>query len=68
MEVIEVLQTAARKDVNIEVRIAAIQELGQLGPLAKSAEPTLRELAQTDARPTVRQAAQAALKLLKGAP
>jgi HEAT repeat protein len=67
-EIVAALETTARKDGNVEVRIAAIQELGQLGAAAKSAEPTLSDLAQNDPRPTVRQAAQAALKLLKGAP
>jgi HEAT repeat protein len=49
-------------DENVEARLAAIQELGQLGPAAKDAEATLRGLARNDSRTSIREAAEAALK------
>ena len=44
-----------------EVRVAAIDELALLGPIAHSAVPALRE-ARRDGRQAVREAAEAALK------
>ncbi len=66
-EVIPALEKLAKEDRNVEVRVAAIQELGGLGPAAKSAEATLVELAN-DARPSIREAATVALKRVRAAP
>ena len=67
-EIVTALQEVARLDGNVEVRVAAIQELGQLGPDGKAAEETLADLAANDPRPSIREAAQAALKRVKAAP
>ncbi len=48
-----------------DAQIAAVQELGDLGSAAKPAIDTLKRLAETSARPTVRAAAAAALKKLQ---
>lgn len=61
-ETIDVLLTVAQKDESTENRIAAIQELGELGPLAKSAVKTLSAIAQQDGRAAVREAAAKAVK------
>jgi HEAT repeat protein len=66
-EVVAVLEKMAKLDLNVEVRVAAIQELGGLGEAAKSAEPTLSELAD-DPRASIREAARAALKRLRAPP
>jgi hypothetical protein len=66
-EVVPSLEKVAREDRNVEVRVAAIQELGGLGPAAKSAEGTLSELAG-DPRPSIREAAAYALKRVKAPP
>jgi HEAT repeat protein len=63
-EVVPALEKVAREDRNVEVRVAAIQELGGLGPAAKSAERTLTDLAG-DPRPAIREAATYALKRVK---
>jgi HEAT repeat protein len=55
-------------DDNVEARLAAIQELGQLGPAARAAEPVLRGLARNDSRPSVREAAATALKKVTASP
>ena len=67
-EVIKVLAKMARNDENVEVRLAAIQELGLLEGAAKEAEPDLRHLFENDEREAVRQAAEVALKKIKGSP
>jgi HEAT repeat protein len=67
-EVIAELKIVCVKDDNIEVRLAAIQELGAQGPIAKDAEATLQSLASNDARPSIREAAAAALKKIRTAP
>jgi HEAT repeat protein len=66
-EVIGQLEKVARADGNVEVRVAAIQELGGLGPAARSAEGTLAKLA-TEARASIRDAAVEALKRIRTAP
>jgi HEAT repeat protein len=63
-EVIPQLEKMAREDGNVEVRVAAIQELGVLGPAAKAAEKTLTKLAN-DPRASIRDAAVEALKLVR---
>ena len=47
-------------------RLVAIQELGALGGAAEKAVPVLQDIARDDARATLRQAAEAALKKIKG--
>jgi hypothetical protein len=49
--VIGALADAAAKDDNTENRLAAIQELGRLGDLAKEAVPALTRLASGDSAP-----------------
>ena len=66
-EVVTMLQNLARKDGNIEVRIAAIQELAQMGPAAKAAIPALVS-ASRDARSAVSEAAKDALKRVQPMP
>ena len=55
-DAIPLLTNAAKEDKSTENRIAAIQELAELGPLAKDAVPTLTALAAQDARATIRDA------------
>jgi hypothetical protein len=57
-----VLLTVAKIDDSTENRIAAIQELGELGSLAKSALDQLNVIAQQDGRAAVRDAASKAVK------
>jgi HEAT repeat protein len=61
------LAEAALKDENVENRLAAIQELGQLGSVAADAAPALVQLA-ADSRGSIREAAADALKKIKSAP
>jgi HEAT repeat protein len=61
------LAEAALKDENVENRLAAIQELGQLGELAADAAPTLVQLS-SDSRGSIREAAADALKKIKSSP
>ncbi len=49
----------------MENRFAAIHELGELGPLAKSAVASLTTIASLDARATIREAAQKAVKRIQ---
>jgi hypothetical protein len=65
-EVVRVLETVCVKDLVTENRLAAIQELGQLGAVANRAVDTLTTLAEQDSRFSIRDAAQAALKKIKG--
>lgn len=67
-EAIKLLADAARSDVNLENRLAAIQELGQLHFALAEVLPILDDLAAKDARATVREAAQTAAKKIKRAP
>jgi len=61
------LAEAAVKDENVENRLAAIQELGQLGNLAADSVPALVQLS-SDSRGSIREAAYDALKKIKSAP
>jgi HEAT repeat protein len=61
-EAVLVLLTVAKIDDSTENRIAAIQELGELGSLAKSALDQLNVIAQQDGRAAVRDAASKAVK------
>jgi HEAT repeat protein len=62
--IVPALADSALKDENVENRLAAIQELGQLGNLAVAAVPTLNQLT-SDSRGSIRNAAQDALKKIK---
>jgi HEAT repeat protein len=53
-------------DDNVDVQIAAIQELGELGGSAKSATATLQRLIDNTGRDLIREAAQNALKKIMG--
>jgi HEAT repeat protein len=66
-DAVPVLAKLAQDDEAAENRLAAIQELGELGPTAAPATPVLQGIAQGEARATLRQAAQLALKKIKGA-
>jgi HEAT repeats len=59
------LADLALKDAHVENRLAAIGELGQLGPAAAAAGDTLASIAQQDARAALRDAAAAALKKIR---
>jgi HEAT repeat protein len=61
-EAVTILTAAAREDESTENRIAAIQELAELGPLAKSAVESLTTIAAEDPRAAIREAASKALK------
>jgi HEAT repeat protein len=65
-ESIVLLIDEAKKDANVENRLAAIQELGQLSPYAAQIGPVLTELATNDNEASIRTAAEAALKKLAG--
>ena len=65
-ESIVLLVDEAKKDANVENRLAAIQELGQLSPYATQIGPVLTELATNDNEASIRAAAEAALKKLAG--
>jgi HEAT repeat protein len=67
-EAVTLLAEAAEKDANLENRLAAVQELGQLEAAALDALPVLDRLAAEDVRASVREAARAALKRIKGTP
>ncbi len=64
-DAVPVLAKLAQDDEAAENRLAAIQELGELGPTAAKAVPVLQGIAQGDARARLREAAQAALKSIK---
>jgi HEAT repeat protein len=61
-EAVKVLTTAAVDDKSTENRIAAIQELTELGSLAKGAVTELSEIASQDPRAAIRDAASKAVK------
>ena len=65
-EAVALLAEAAVKDANVENRLAALQELGQLEMAAQSALPTLERLAVEDSRGSIREAARNAMKKIKG--
>lgn len=64
-EVIPAL-VARTSDEHLESRLAAIQELGLLGPLARDAEAVLVNIARNDTRGAVREAAAVAVKKIRG--
>ena len=64
-DAISVLTEAARLDKSTENRIAAIQELAELGSLAKAAIPVLTTIADEDARAAIRAAAEKAVAQIK---
>lgn len=57
---------AAEKDLNLENRLAAIQELGNLGKIAADAAKALQGLAVNDPRANIREAAAEAAKKVQG--
>ncbi len=65
---VEVLTLAAERDESTENRIAAIQELGELGAFAKGAVESLTSIAAQDARGAIRAAASKALKQIRPSP
>ena len=65
-EAIVQLTAVAKDDKSTENRIAAIQELAELGTLAKDAVPTLTSLAAQDSRATIREAASKAIQQISG--
>jgi HEAT repeat protein len=65
-EAVRILAKLARNDDNVEVRLAAIQELGLIGSAAKIAEPDLRYIIEHDERETVREQAEVAVKRIQG--
>lgn len=65
-EAVTLLADAAQKDANLENRLAALQELGQLEAAALDALPALTRLVAEDSRASVREAAQAAVNKIKG--
>jgi len=67
-EAVTLLADAAQKDANLENRLAALQELEQLETAAMDALPALNRLVAEDVRASVRDAAQSAVKKIKGAP
>jgi HEAT repeat protein len=67
-EIVRALAERAAKDLNVDVRLAAIQELGALGAAARPALGTLKALAADEPRPALRDAARAALKNIPGNP
>ncbi|MCI0683872.1 MAG: HEAT repeat domain-containing protein [Gemmataceae bacterium] len=64
-EAVTALAELAAKDAHVENRLAAIGELGQLGPTAASAADALATIAAQDARAALREAAAAALKKIR---
>lgn len=64
-DAVAALIAAAREDESTENRIAAIQELGTLGALAKSAVAPLTTIAAQDPRAAIREAAGKALKQIQ---
>jgi HEAT repeat protein len=65
-EVIPELVQRCRKDDVVEVRLAAVQALSDLGAAAKSAVKDLEAISRDDSQPRVREAAAAAVKKING--
>jgi HEAT repeat protein len=65
-EAVKILAKLARNDDNVEVRLAAIQELGLIGSAAKIAEPDLRYIIEHDEREAVREQAEVAVRRILG--
>jgi HEAT repeat protein len=66
-EVVKYLGKLARADDSVDVRLAAVQELGALGATARSAEPVLRQVIDNEEIEVVRDAARTALKKILAA-
>lgn len=66
IEAVGELLRLAKTDDATENRLAAVQELGELGPFARNAIDDLQVIAQRDVRGSVRDAAAVALKKIKG--
>jgi HEAT repeat protein len=66
-EAVTLLAKAAEKDTNLENRLAAVQELGNLEAAARDAVPALTRIAAEDVRASIRESAQAAVKRIKEA-
>jgi hypothetical protein len=63
----ELLKRAAVKEFDLEIRLAALQELGKLGSAVNDdGRKALHELADNDVRQDIRKAAAAALKRIEG--
>jgi hypothetical protein len=67
-EIIREFVKIARSTANVELRLAAIQELGLAGATAKSAAADLQYLIDNDERENVREEAEAALKKIQMQP
>jgi HEAT repeat protein len=65
-EAIKALTEAAENDKSTENRIAAIQELGELGSLPEETRKSLGRIARQDARAAIREAAEKVLKKVGG--
>jgi hypothetical protein len=65
-EAVKMLAKIARGDDNVEVRLAAVQELGRIGTAAKAVEEDLRYILDHDEREAVREQAALALKKIQG--
>src|SRR5438094_1535992 len=66
-EAVKTLTEVAVLDKSTENRIAAIQELGELGNAApKETRETLRRISRDDARAAIREAAEKAVKQIDG--
>ncbi len=64
VRIIPFLSERLKDDADFEVRVAIAEELGSMGPAAKSAVPALRK-AQGDGQIRVREAAAAAIKKIE---
>lgn len=65
-EAVSLLVLGAQKDSTTENRLVAILELGELGSMASDALPALMKLADEEARPQLREAAQTAVGKIRG--
>jgi HEAT repeat protein len=63
--VLPALTGLLKTEDNVEAKIAAVQEIASFGEAAGGAVPQLKELAQSDPRASVREAAQAAVKKIE---
>jgi HEAT repeat protein len=64
-DVVKSLAKLARNDDSVDVRLAAVQELGGLGAVAKAAEADLRLVIENEEIEVVRNAAAVALKKIQ---
>src|SRR5262249_39616233 len=65
-DAVKALIEVAQKETDQDNRVTAIQALGDLGPVAKSAMPSLEKLAMDDVRARIREAAKDAARKIKG--